>query len=117
MPDNPGHPSSVSGCEPYAFTNQYLGPTNGRSDDSISGWISGTAGWMFRAVVEYFCGIQPGYKGLKIKPCLPTGWNQVQVKRELRGKVYDVAICRAGDGYKIMVNSEPYHGDEIAHDR
>ncbi len=23
MPDNADHPSSVSGCEPYAFTNQY----------------------------------------------------------------------------------------------
>lgn len=116
MPDNAAHPSVVSGCEPYAFTNQYLGPTNGRSGDSISGWISGTAGWMFRAVVEYFCGIQPGYKGLKIHPCLPRGWDQVHVKRELRGKLYDVAISRADAGYAITVNGQPYHGEEISYD-
>jgi cellobiose phosphorylase len=113
MPDNPGHPSSVSGCEPYAFTNQYLGPTNGRSGDSISGWISGTAGWMFRAVVEYFCGIQPTYKGLVIKPMLPSAWNEVKVKRVLRGKTYDVAIRRDGTRYAITVNGKPYEGSVI----
>ena len=113
MPDNAEHPSAVSGCEPYAFTNQYLGPTNGRSGDSISGWITGTAGWMFRAVVEYFCGIQPGYDGLEINPCLPTGWNEVKVKRQLRGQTYDVTVRRAGTGYQITVNGEPYTGGKL----
>ena len=115
MPDNPNHPSAVSGCEPYAFTNQYLGPTNGRAGDSISGWISGSAGWMFRAVVEYFCGIKPGYRGLTIEPCLPTKWNQVSVKRQLRGKTYDLVIVRKGAGYEITVNGQPYKGGIIAY--
>jgi len=114
-PDNPGHPSTVSGCEPYAFTNQYLGPTNGRSGESISGWITGCAGWMFRAVLEYFCGIKPGYKGLRIEPCLPASWPEVKVRRHLRGKDYDVHIRRAGTGYDIQVNGKPYRG-EIAYE-
>lgn len=115
MPDNAGHPSTVSGCEPYAFTNQYLGPTNGRAGDSISGWITGTAGWMFRAVVEYFCGIQPGYRGLVIAPCLPSTWKEVSVRRHLRGKVYDVAIRRTDGGYDITVNGAPYRGGVLAY--
>jgi cellobiose phosphorylase len=115
MPDNPQHPSSVSGCEPYAFTNQYLGPANGRSGESISGWITGSAGWMFRAVLEYFCGIQPGYAGLDIKPCLPTGWNEVSVRRQLRGKEYQIAIKRAGTGYAITVNGQPIQGSFVAY--
>ena len=115
MPDNPGHPSAVSGCEPYAFTNQYLGPGNGRSGDSISGWITGAAGWMFRAVVEYFCGIKPGYGGLTIEPCLPTGWSEVTVERDLRGKRYAVAIRRKSGGYDITVNGKPYDGGVIAY--
>jgi len=116
MPDNAEHPSSVSGCEPYAFTNQYLGPTNGRAGDSISGWISGTAGWMFRAVVEYFCGIKPGYKGVSIQPCLPTAWEHVHVKRQLRGKLYDVVILRRGGEYHISVNGQAYQGGIIPYD-
>ncbi|MEI8312883.1 MAG: hypothetical protein WCH98_19210, partial [Verrucomicrobiota bacterium] len=89
MPDSASHPSSVSGCEPYAFTNQCLGPANGRAGDSISGWITGTAGWMFRAVLEYFCGVKPGYHGFTIEPCLPSEWDRVQVRRILRGAAYD----------------------------
>ncbi|MBN2711845.1 MAG: hypothetical protein JXR97_05330 [Planctomycetes bacterium] len=106
MPDNPDHPSLVSGCEPYAFTNQYLGPDNGRAGASISGWISGTAGWMFRAVLEYFAGIQPGYNGFYVKPCLPSSWDNIKATRVLRGKKYDIVIDRAGSSLTITVNGE-----------
>jgi cellobiose phosphorylase len=114
MPDNSNHPSAVSGCEPYAFTNQYLGPANGRAGESISGWITGTAGWMFRAVLEYFCGVQPGYHGLDIKPCLPTGWNEVSVRRHWRGKEYQIDINRAGNGYSINVNGQTLVGQHVS---
>ena len=113
MPDSAAHPSRVSGCEPYAFTNQYLGPTNGRAGDSISGWITGTAGWMFRAVIEYFCGIKPGYLGFTIAPCLPSEWNRVCIHRVLRGKTYEVIIQHKPGGYQIQVNGTPYAGDTI----
>jgi cellobiose phosphorylase len=115
MPDHPAHPSSVSGCEPYAFTNQYLGPGNGRAGESISGWITGSAGWMFRAVLEYFCGIQPGYHGLGIKPCLPSSWSRVSVQRHLRGKEYRIEVERAGAGYAITVNGKPLDGSFVSY--
>jgi len=110
MPDNSKHPSSVSGCEPYAFTNQYLGPANGRAGDSISGWITGTAGWMFRAVIEYFCGVKPGYDGFTVEPCLPSEWNEAKIHRVLRGKAYDISIVRKGNSYDITVDGAPYKG-------
>lgn len=98
MPDSAAHPSAVSGCEPYAFTNQYLGPANGRAGESISGWITGTAGWMFRSVLEYFCGVKPGYKGFTVEPVLPAEWPSVKVRRLLRGRVYDILLERQADG-------------------
>ncbi|WP_309398456.1 GH36-type glycosyl hydrolase domain-containing protein [Cerasicoccus maritimus] len=106
MPDTPEHPSLISGCEPYAFTNQYLGPDNGRAGESISGWITGSAGWMFRSIVDYFCGVQPGYAGVDITPCLPTEWDNVKVDRMVRGKLYAIEIRREGEGYAITVNGE-----------
>ena len=111
MPDSARHPSTVSGCEPYAFTNQYLGPGNGRAGDSISGWVTGTAGWMFRAVIEYFCGVKPGYAGFTIEPCLPTEWDEVHVHRVLRGKTHEIAIRREGAGYRIEVDGTRYAGE------
>ena len=110
MPDSARHPSTVSGCEPYAFTNQYLGPGNGRAGDSISGWVTGTAGWMFRAVIEYFCGVKPGYAGFTVEPCLPSEWDEVHVHRVLRGRTHEIAIRREGAGYRIEVDGVPYAG-------
>jgi cellobiose phosphorylase len=113
MPDNPGHPSTVSGCEPYAFTNQYLGPGNGRAGETINGWITGSAGWMFRSIPEYFCGIRPGYHGLDILPCLPTGWDKVSVRRHLRGKDYHIDIHRDRERFAITVNGEKLRGTHV----
>ena len=114
MPDNAEHPSLISGCEPYAFTNQYLGPGNARRGDSISGWITGTAGWMFRAVLEYFCGIKPGYHGFTVEPCLPAAWDRVKVHRLLRGQTYEILLERQSDGgCRITVNGTEVCGGEI----
>ena len=115
MPDNAAHPSSVSGCEPYAFTNQYLGPANGRAGDSISGWITGTAGWMFRAVLEYFCGVKPGYHGFTIEPCLPSEWDSVKIHRVLRGKAYEITIRREAGGYRIEVDGTDCSGKHLSY--
>lgn len=113
MPDSAAHPSSVSGCEPYAFTNQYLGPGNGRSGESISGWITGTAGWMYRAVLEYMVGIHPDYDGFRVRPCLPAEWPSVEVERHLRGQRYRIVIRRNGKAYDIEVNGSRLDGDFI----
>jgi cellobiose phosphorylase len=112
MPDSAEHPSRVSGCEPYAFTNQYLGPANGRAGDSISGWITGTAGWMFRSVVESFCGFQPHYHGFTLSPCLPAAWPSVKLHRDFRGKSYDIAIEGVHPHYKVAVNGQAYEVGE-----
>jgi len=115
MPDSPKHPSSVSGAEPYAFTNQYLGPDNGRAGESISGWITGTAGWMFRAVVEYFLGIKPDFDGFHIDPCLPSGWKEASIERVIRGRKYNVEITRRGREYSVKVNGRDVPSKYVAY--
>ena len=113
MPDSEAHPSAVSGVEPYAYTNQYLGPDNGRAGASLSGWITGTAGWMFRVVVEYFLGVRPDYDGFRIRPCLPSTWPGASLERTIRGKRYAIRIEREGEGYAIRVNGRPLEGDFV----
>lgn len=108
MPDNEAHPSSVSGCEPYAFTNQYLGPDNARAGASISGWITGTAGWMFRVITDWFCGVQPDYAGFRVVPCLPSEWPEVRISRRLRGRTRFIHIAREGKGYVVIVDGRRY---------
>lgn len=104
MPDNPEHPSLASGAEPYAFTNQYLGPNNLRAGTSLTGWISGTAGWMYRSVHEYLIGVQPDHHGFVVRPCLPRDWDRVTVTRRLRGRERTIEVTSDGDGYRVKVD-------------
>ena len=116
MPDNPEHPSDCSGVEPYAFTNQYLGPDNLRAGISVSGWITGTAGWMYNNVIKLIFGFQPDYKGVYIKPCLPAEWKSVSMKTHLRGVQYYLKISNSGGSKKtLLVNEKEIAGDFIAY--
>lgn len=92
MPDAPDNPTEASGCEPYAFTNMYLGPENPRPGFAMFGWISGTAGWVFRAVTQSMLGFQPEYDGFTVQPCLPAAWEACSFERQFRGNRYSIEI-------------------------
>ena len=90
LPDSMENPSSHSGCEPYVFTNMYLGPENPRAGETSFGWVTGTAGWAQRAVSEYLCGFKPGYDSFKILPSLPNHFEQLEFTRQFRGASYHI---------------------------
>ena len=117
LPDNPGHPSVISGCEPYAFTNQYLGPRNGRAGASISGWITGTAAWMYRAVWEYMLGVRADYEGVRIKPCLPGAWPEVIAARTVRGRKLALHYRQRNGRVTVDVNGAPCAGDFLRYNQ
>ena len=109
--DNPKNANS--GVEPYAVSNMYLGPDNpyltGYAPHS---WITGTAGWIYRCITEYLCGIQPTYEGLKVAPCLPSQWDGLQVTRKFRRKTYNILFER-GENSQILVNGKEISGNII----
>ena len=102
-----------SGVEPYAVTNMYIGPENPYlAGFAPMSWVTGTAGWLYRAVTEYICGIQATETGLKIKPHLPSCWDEIEVSRLFRGANYQIKIKR--DNNKgIFVNNKKIEGDTI----
>jgi cellobiose phosphorylase len=94
LPGNPTNPDS--GVEPYAVTNQYLGPENPHRAGAANGtWITGTAGWIYRAVTEHLLGLQPDYIGLRLRPCMPAAWPEVQIRRLYRDNIYNITLCRS----------------------
>jgi len=110
--DNPDNPDN--GMEPYAVSNMYMGPEN----PYIAGyapmsWITGTAGWIYRAVTEYICGVHPTIDGLKIAPCFPKHWNRVKIKRVFRGVTYNVEYIRA-EKYQLVVDGKMAEGDKVS---
>lgn len=126
MPDSEQNPSDHSGCEPYALTNMYLGPSNPRAGETIYAWVTGTAGWMYRAITQYMLGFHPGYDRITIDPCLPSSWTTCEMRREFRGDVYELLIekplgVQKGvrwlevDGIRQESNSFPLFGDGASH--
>lgn len=87
--------------EPFVINNGYHGPRAGqRAGDSDTGWITGTAGWVCRALVEGCFGLKPTLAGLQVRPCLPSSWSEARVVRRFRGTTYEVEYRQSGDGTK-----------------
>ena len=92
--DNPKNPNN--GVEPYAVSNMYIGPEN----EYLSGyapmsWVTGTAGWVYRFLTEYMCGIRPCKDGLIVKPCFPSQWQSAKVIRIFRGVIYNIEFIKS----------------------
>lgn len=125
MPDSRWNPSAHSGCEPYVFTNMYFGPENPRAGETSFAWVTGTAGWMLRAVTQYMFGFHPAYNGFSIRPCVPAAWGDCELLRQFRGDTYVLHIRRRGpngrvarlfyDGAPVGADRLPLAGDGGEH--
>jgi cellobiose phosphorylase len=84
--------SELHRCEPYVYAQMIAGrdaPTHGEAKNS---WLTGTAAWNFVAITQWILGIRPEHDGLRIDPCLPTGWQGFEAVRRFRGATYRIRV-------------------------
>ena len=94
--DNPKN--ELSGVEPYAVSNMYFGPNAfARKGFAPCSWITGSAGWLYRAITEFVLGVQADFDGLKILPCMPSEWKNATVTRIYRGVKYRIEYERGNE--------------------
>ena len=99
--DNPNNQNN--GMEPYAISNMYVGPESKyRRGDAPMSWVTGTAGWMYRAIMEYIIGVRAVKNGLLVSPCFPKTWNNAKVKRTFRKAIYNIEFIRAETSSVVM---------------
>ncbi|MGH7238768.1 MAG: GH36-type glycosyl hydrolase domain-containing protein, partial [Candidatus Saccharimonadales bacterium] len=80
-------------CEPYAYTENFVGPDNRLKGKGEFQWNFGEgASWMWASYVDYILGVRPVWKGLLIDPKIPYEWTGFKIKRPFRGCVYDVRV-------------------------
>ncbi len=117
LPDSTDNPSDYSGCEPYALTNMYFGPENPRAGQTMFAWVTGTAGWMYRAITQYMLGFYPDYENVVIKPCIPSDWKECSIKRSFRGDTYLVTISNPNGAQtgvtKLVVDGKVIEGNSF----
>ncbi len=105
--------AAIYKVEPYVVAADVyaLPPHIGRGGWS---WYSGSAGWMYRLIVESLLGITRAGDTLYLAPCLPAGWQAFKIRYRYRETVYHIAVSptRAGDGGKSGVTRLTVDGVE-----
>jgi cellobiose phosphorylase len=79
--------------EPYVVAADVyaLAPHTGRGGWT---WYTGSAGWMYRLVVESLLGLKLEVDRLRFSPCLPPDWNNFALRYRYCETYYDIAVQR-----------------------
>ena len=92
--------------EPYVMAADVyaLAPHIGRGGWT---WYTGSAGWMYRLIVESLLGLKLEGDKLHFTPCLPADWQAFKIHYRYRETVYHIAVsqARVGDGASSAVTS------------
>ena len=81
--------------EPYVMAADVyaVAPHTGRGGWT---WYTGSAGWMYRLIVESLLGLRLEADRLHIAPCLPAHWEEFQLHYRFRESRYHITVVQAG---------------------
>ena len=89
--------------EPYVIAADVyaLSPHTGRGGWS---WYTGSAGWMYRLIVESLLGVTREKDRLRLTPCLPAEWTAFTLCYRYGETLYDITVRQtpAGAGARIQ---------------
>ena len=114
LPDSKDNPADYSGAEPYVLTNMFFGPDNPRAGQTQFSWVTGSAGWIYRAITEYMIGFHPEYTGIRVAPVLPEAWANVSMIRTFRGCRYEIEIDHKNrERMTVVLDGKPLSGNLV----
>ncbi len=111
--------------EPYVVAADVyaVAPHTGRGGWT---WYTGSAGWMYRLVVESLLGLRLEVDRLYVEPCLPADWSTVTIHYRYRETVYHIRVSAVAaeaetknsvtvDGVAQAELSIPLLDDQVEH--
>jgi cyclic beta-1,2-glucan synthetase len=83
--------------EPYVVAADVyaLPPHTGRGGWT---WYTGSAGWMYRLIVESLLGLRLEVDKLRFAPCLPAEWKGLKLYYRYRETVYEIDVLQQPGG-------------------
>src|SRR5260221_655996 len=86
--------------EPYVVAADVyaVAPHTGRGGWT---WYTGSAGWMYRLIMESLLGLTLDVDKLRFTPCLPVHWNAFKVHYRYRETAYHITIRNGGGGTAV----------------
>src|SRR5690606_12599778 len=100
-------------CEPYVYAQMIAGRDAATPGEAKNAWLTGTAAWTFVTVSQGIFGIQPGFDGLRLDPCVPKAWPGFKVTRQYRGATYNITVHNP-NGLSKGIKSLLVDGKEVA---
>ena len=95
-----GSPEEVARykVEPYVIAADVyaLAPHTGRGGWT---WYTGSAGWMYRLIVESLLGLRLETDKLSIDPCIPSDWISYKIHYRFRETIYRITVIQQIEGY------------------
>jgi cellobiose phosphorylase len=109
--------SELHKTEPYVYSQMIAGKDAFRPGEAKNSWLTGTAAWNFYAITQYILGIRPDYNGLIVDPCIPEDWNNLEIVRKFRNKIFRIQILNPSEascGVKeLTLNGQKIKGNVI----
>ncbi|MBN2201476.1 N,N'-diacetylchitobiose phosphorylase, partial [bacterium] len=101
--------------EPYVYCQFTNSPASHRKGASRLPWLSGSAAWSYFTATQHILGIRPEVDGLRIDPCIPSGWKQFTANRRFRGKTVRIEVANPNGVEKgireLTLNGEVLSGN------
>ena len=101
--------------EPYVVAADVyaLAPHTGRGGWT---WYTGSAGWMYRLVVESLLGLKLEGDRLRFAPCMPPEWNGFALRYRYRETSYQIVVRRTEIAGNETMNATSVTVDGVAQD-
>jgi cyclic beta-1,2-glucan synthetase len=89
--------------EPYVMAADVyaLAPHTGRGGWS---WYTGSAGWMYRLIVESLLGLRLEGDRLRLAPCLPADWQAFKIHYRYRETVYHIGVAQTDAEMRVTLD-------------
>jgi cyclic beta-1,2-glucan synthetase len=108
-----GERIDVYKVEPYVVAADvyYGGIHDGRGGWT---WYTGSAGWMYRLIMESLLGLRVEGESLYIDPVLPPDWTEYGLSYRHRETDYQIVVhVGQGESRRILLNGKPIDGDRL----
>ena len=101
--------------EPYVIAADVysVSPHVGRGGWS---WYTGSAGWMYRLIVESLLGLRLDADKLHFVPCLPAAWQSFKIHYRYRETLYHIEVLQTHEGIgatSVTLDGVVQHGNAV----
>lgn len=102
--------------EPYVIAADVYGAGNlaGRGGWT---WYTGSSSWFYEAGIKYILGLNIEEGVLKLKPCIPSNWQEYSMRYKFGESIYNIKVTnpnRRSTGISILkLNGEMIENKQI----